>query len=130
MKTKVFVLFAMAMMLTLPALSQNRKWVLLGEKLVNDRLDNDVILVTAKEGDFKSIVIRVKGASVDFRKVVVVYGNGEKDEIELRNTIPAGGSSRIIDLKGKERIIREVKLWYDANTILGRKAIVRVFGRR
>jgi hypothetical protein len=129
MKTKTLLLLAIAMILSLPAFSQSGKWTLLGERLVNDRLDRDVIPVTAAKGDFKSLVIRVKGASVDFKKVVVVYGNGERDEIEMRNTILAGGSSRVIDLKGRDRIIREIEFWYDANTIRGRKAMVRVFGR-
>jgi len=130
MKTRSIFIIVLTLVLAMPALSQGRKWTFLGEKLVNDRLDHDIVLVTAKQGDFKSIVIRVKGASVDFKKVVVVYGNGERDEIELRNTIPAGGTSRIIDLKGNERIIRDIEFWYDANTIRGRKAVVRVFGRR
>ncbi|NMC39144.1 MAG: hypothetical protein GYA41_12545 [Bacteroidales bacterium] len=130
MKTKSFLLVALMMILTIPTYSQGHKWVLLGEKRVNDRLDHDIIPVTAIRGDFKSLVIRVKGASVDFKKVVIEYGNGERDEIELRNTIPAGGSSRIIDLKGSERVIREISFWYDANTIRGRKALVRVFGRK
>ena len=115
--------------MAVPSFSQSRKWILLGDKVVNDKLDHDVMIVTSREGDFRSIQIRVKAATVDFRKVTVVYGNGEKQEIELRNTIPAGGMSRIIDLEGKDRIIREIEFWYDANTIRGRKAIVRVFGR-
>jgi hypothetical protein len=118
------------MIMTIPTYSQSHKWELLGEKKVSDRLDHDIIPVTAMRGDFKSLVIRVKGASVDFKKVVVVYGNGERDETELRNTIPAGGSSRIIDLKGTERIIKEISFWYDANTLRGRKALIRVFGRK
>ncbi|MBN1790454.1 MAG: hypothetical protein JW830_08160 [Bacteroidales bacterium] len=130
MKTRSFFIIVLTLVLAMPSFSQGRKWTLLGEKLVNDRLDHDIVLVTAKQGDFKSIIIRVKGASIDFKKVTVVYGNGERDEIELRNTIPAGGTSRIIDLKGKERIIREIEFWYDANTIRGRKALVRVFGRK
>jgi len=129
MKTRSFFIIVLTLVLAMPTFSQGGKWTFLGEKMANDRLDHDVVLVTAKKHDFKSILIRVKGASVDFKKVVVVYGNGERDEIELRNTIPAGGSSRIIDLKGKERIIREIEFWYDANTIRGRKALVRVFGR-
>lgn len=109
--------------------AQSGKWELLGEKLVNDRLDHDVIVVTAAKGDFKKIQIRVKGAAVDFHKVIVTYGNGRTEEIALRHTIPAGGASRIIDLAGHDRVIRSIEFWYDANTIRGRKARVRVFGR-
>lgn len=113
----------------LSGFSQSGPWELLGEKLVNDRLDHDVVVVTAAKGDFKKIQIRVKGASVDFHKVIITYGNGKTEEIPLRHTIPAGGSSRIIDLAGHDRYIRSIEFWYDANTIRGRKAKVRVFGR-
>jgi hypothetical protein len=130
MKTKSIILICLTFLLSSPLFSQGRGWELLGEKLVNDRLDHDALLVTALRGDFRSIMIRVKSASVDFKKVVVVYANGQRQEVELRNTIPAGGSSRVIDLQGNDRIIREIEFWYDANTIRGRKALVRVFGRK
>ena len=123
-------MLASLLSLQLNAQPHSRKWIFLGERLVNDRLDRDVIAVTAEQGEFSSIIIKVKGASVDFHKVIVVFGNGRTQEVELRNTIGAGGSSRIIDLKGDERIIKQIEFLYDANTIRGRKALVRVFGRR
>jgi len=129
MRTKSLVFIVLALMLAIPSFSQGKKWTVLGEKLVNDRLDHDILPVTARRGDFNSLMLKVKGASVDFKKMVVVYGNGERDEIELKHTINAGGSSRIIDLKGGDRIIKEIEFWYDANTIRGRKALVRVLGR-
>ncbi|HEV8597949.1 MAG TPA: hypothetical protein VGQ69_01160 [Gemmatimonadales bacterium] len=105
-------------------------WVLLGQRAVNDRADHDVIMVTAARGDFSKIKITVQRASVDFHRVVVHFGNGGKQEIELRHTIPAGGESRAIDLTGDDRVIRSVEFWYDANTIRGRRAVVRLFGMR
>jgi len=108
----------------------SREWVLLGARPVNDRADHDVIMVTAAKGDFKSIKLTVQRAAVDFHRVVVYYGNGTKQELELRNTIPAGGETRIIDLTGNERIINRVEFWYDARTIRGRRAVVRLFGLR
>ncbi len=107
-----------------------REWVLLGTRAVNDRADHDVIMVTVARGDFKSVKLTVQRAAVDFHRVVVHYGNGTKQELELRNTIPAGGETRIIDLTGTERIINRVEFWYDAKTIRGRRAVVRLFGLR
>jgi hypothetical protein len=132
MKTKVFCLALLALVLSISvnAQSHTKKPVFLGERLVNDRLDRDVVAVTAGRGEFRAIQIRVKGASVDFHTVIVVYGNGRTQEVEMRNTIRAGGSSRIIDLIGDERIIKQIDFLYDANTIRGRKAVVRVFGIR
>ena len=105
-------------------------WVLLGQRAVSDRADHDVIPVTAARGDFRQIKLAVQRAAVDFHRVVVHYGNGSKQEIQLRNTIPAGGESRSIDLEGADRVIRSVEFWYDAKTIRGRRAVVRLFGQR
>jgi hypothetical protein len=129
MKTISLFTVALILLMAIPSMATRDRWEFLGEKLVNDRLDHDVMLVTAVRGDFRSIQLRVRNAPVDFHKVVVVYANGQRDEIELRNTIPAGGASRVIDLRGTERIIREIIFWYDARTIRGRKAVVRVFAR-
>jgi hypothetical protein len=107
-----------------------RELVLLGQRAVNDRADHDVIPVTGAKGEFKGIKLTVQRAAVDFHRVLVHYGNGTKQEIELRATIPAGGESRMIDLTGSERIINRVEFWYDAKTIRGRRAVVRLFGLR
>jgi hypothetical protein len=126
---KKFLLLISLIFIVSNGLHAQRNWKLLGIKRVDDRLERDAILVGRSRGDFKALLIKVKGASVDFRKVKVVFGNGQEQEAELRNTIPSGGSSRVIDLQGGDRVIREIIFWYDANTLRGKKAIVRVFAR-
>jgi hypothetical protein len=105
-------------------------WDLLGSRQVNDRVDHDVITVGARDGEYRRIKFTVQRASVDFHRVVVHFGNGRDQRVELRNTIPAGGETRAIDLDGNERVIRSIEFWYDANTIRGRRAQVRAFGMR
>ncbi|HEY7370313.1 MAG TPA: hypothetical protein VIA29_10530 [Thermoanaerobaculia bacterium] len=104
-------------------------WEFLGERAVTDRVDHDVIAVTAARGDFHSLKLAVRGRAVDFHRVVVHFGNGTSKEIELRQTIPAGGETRLIDLPGNDRVIQKVTFWYDARS-LGGQARVRLFGRR
>ena len=108
---------------------QGPDWVLLGERTVTDRLDHDVIPVTIARGDFTAIKITVARRGVDFHRVVVHFANGGDQEVEMRNTIPAGGETRAIDLRGGERIIRSVEFWYDARSIRGRRAVIRLFAR-
>jgi hypothetical protein len=129
MKTKLSILASLLILITLTAAGQGAKWKFMGEKLVNDRLDHDVIMITAVKGDLKALQIRVKGSSVDFHKVIIVYGNGRRQEVIMRNTIGPRGASRQIDLVGDERIVRSVEFWYDANTVRGRKALVRLYGQ-
>ena len=112
------------------ATAQQSDWVRLGQRQVSDRADHDEIVVTGVRGEFKQVKLTVERASVDFRRVVIHYANGDDQKLDLRNTIPAGGESRAIDLDGKERVIRSVDFWYDANTRRGRQGTVRLFGKR
>jgi hypothetical protein len=106
------------------------QWVLLGEREVSDKLDHDTIVVTGERGTFNAIRLDVSIHAVDFHKVVIHFRNGDDQNVELRDTIKAGGSSRAVDIDGANRIIRSIDFWYDANTIgRGGRAIVRTMGR-
>jgi hypothetical protein len=103
-------------------------WRYLGSRTVTDGQDHDTIAVTGTRGDFHRIRLAVRHAGVDFHRVVVHYGNGADEELEIRDTIPAGGSTRAIDLRGGDRVIQSVSFWYDAKTRGGRKAVVSLYG--
>ena len=55
--------------------------------------------------------------------------NGGKDEMTIRNFIPAGGETRVLDLKGGDRIIRKVDFFYKSNPSTRRKGKVILYGR-
>jgi len=46
--------------------------------------------------------------------VKIHFGDGETQDVELRNVIPAGGESRVIDVEGRDRAIRSIEFRYDA----------------
>ena len=105
-----------------------QNWVMLGERTVADKTDHDTILVTAARGDFRRIQFRVKDHAIQILRLVVHYGNGNPDKIETRELIPAGGQSRIIDLKGGDRVIKKIDFWYETKSLGRNRAIVRVYG--
>lgn len=126
----IALLALIAGLLGLPRDAQARGgWTLLGERRVTDKLDHDTIAVTAARGDFHQLQIRVFERAVQFHKVVVHFGNGESQTLELRSVIPAGGRSRTIDLAGGDRVIRTIDLWYDTQSLTGKGAMVRVLGQ-
>ena len=129
LKTMTRLLLTAAALAALPreAPAQGPAWVFLGERLVTDRLDHDLIPVTVARGDFQAIKITVARRGVDFHRVVVHFANGGDQEVEMRHTIPAGGETRAIDLRAGERVIRSVEFWYDARSIRGRRAVVRLY---
>jgi Protein of unknown function (DUF2541) len=89
-----------------------KRWVYLGQTTVNGQSDRDTIGIGRAEGKFQSIQLRVAGAPVEFQRVVVHFANGSREEVELRNRIPAGGQTRAIDLRGYDRAISRVEFQF------------------
>ena len=127
-KALTFVVFAFLIFVF--ANSASAQWEDLGSKEVTDRAETDVFHL-ATEGQFHALRFRVTRAPVRFYRMEVTYGNGEKDTIEIRSLVRAGGSSRVIDLRGRDRFLRSVKFWYEAASVgRGRRATVTLFGRK
>jgi hypothetical protein len=105
------------------------RWEFLGERTVTDKADHDVLPVTAAQGTFRALKLEVRDRAVQFHSVKIHFGDGETQEVELRNVIPAGGESRVIDVEGRDRVIRSIEFRYDAQSLLGKKARVLVYGR-
>lgn len=126
-----FVLPLLALSFLVAALPASAEtWVFLGQRHVTDKVERDSIEVTASEGTFEAIQLRVKRSAVRFVSVTVVYGTGTSDDLELRDVIPAGGKSRALDLRGGNRVIKRINFVYEAKSLGRRGAIVEVFGRR
>ena len=104
-------------------------WEPIGEKVVTDRIDHDTVVVTHAEGTFTAVQVRVKQRAVEFRSMTIHFGNGGKQQVDLREVIPAGGKSRVIDVEGGDRTIKAIDFVYDAQALRGGTAVVRVFGR-
>ncbi|SHI40708.1 DUF2541 family protein [Aquimarina spongiae] len=105
------------------------RWEHLGSRTVNYRLDKDVIKVTAREGGFTKLKVKVTGGSLNMHKMVVQYGNGKKDIIPLRYNFSRKSATRLIDLEGGKRVIRDITFFYDTKNLSKKRAKVHVFGR-
>ena len=104
-------------------------WEKLGTKVVNFKVDRNVLVVGAHEGNFKKLKVAVSGGSLNMHRMVVHYGNGSKEEIELRHNFSKASASRVIDLRGHDRVIKKVVFVYDTKNAARQKAKVHVFGK-
>jgi len=109
--------------------AQGGRMVHLGDAHVDGAVDHDTIRVGRSDGTFRAIQLRVSGGAIRFDRVIVRYGNGSQEELAIRDLIPAGGQTRIIDLPGDRRIIRSVDLWYGKAT-WRRRPKVSLYGVR
>lgn len=105
------------------------RWELLGTRTVKFINDRDEINVTAKEGLFTALRVKVLRSAMDMNKMTVHFGDGSSEDIEMRNSFKAGDQSRIIDLPGNRRIIKKVVFWYDTKNYKKRRAVVELWGR-
>jgi len=126
---KRIVLFTFfALLFTAGATAVSAQWQDLGSKEVKDRSEQDTWHLSG-DGQFRRLKITVQYRPVRFYKLLVTYGNGEKQEFELRNLIRAGGSTRVLDLDGKDRHIKKVDIWYEAATVRrGARSQVTLYG--
>jgi hypothetical protein len=116
--------------LLLTTRSEADSWVKLGRRSVRLVADHDVIPVTVLKGDFRKIKLKVRENGIFIDHLVVVYSIGGVDNIPIRYHIGSGGESRVIDLRGGDRFIRSVQLYYRSVRNSKGRSEVTVYGRR
>ncbi len=129
MKKKISLLVVMATLLlsgfTQVALASG--WMLMGERNVSRQVDKDVILVNPNR-IFNKVQFKVRGADVNFKRMIVRYRNGVTRDVPVRAYVARGGSSREIDLPGIGRAIESVTFWYETKGSGKHQAKVRLWG--
>ena len=105
-------------------------WVELGCQQVSFiGKDRDTIKVGRREGRFKAIRLKARGNDVEIQDLKVIYVGGDApDDIRVRSNLRAGGETRALDLKGRERAIDRVELVYKARLNFKGMATVCVEG--
>ena len=105
-------------------------WVFLGESHVDGQVDHDRIEVGKARGRYHALQIRVKVAPIRFERVVVHYGNGTAETLQIRQVIREGDQTRAIKLAGGERFVESLELWYSRVDPHSHRPEVRLFGLR
>ena len=129
MQSRLLTGVGLALLMLAGAQAQGR-WQLLGEAHVDGARDHDRIVVTGARGEYRAIQIRVERGPIEFARVVVHFGNGTSEPIAIRGRIPAGGQTRVIDLRGQRRVIESVEFWYGRANWRENRPMVRLWGRR
>jgi hypothetical protein len=114
----------LALVAGLPA---HAAWKVLGVIKADKGLDRDEVSVSAKRA-YRQIKLKADAADVVIESLHVVYGSGEPDKIDVRKTLRAGTSTFPLDLKGGDRFIRKIVLWYKTPPSESKKAIVTIYG--
>jgi hypothetical protein len=107
----------------------NQQWILIGEKKVSFLVDRDVIHVTGND-NYSQLKVKVKDGPVHIIDMDVHFENGDKFDVSLKQRIPKGGESRVIDLPGGSRNVRKIAFWYETKGFRKGRGTVQVWGKR
>jgi len=128
MKKSLYLLLGFVVLTNVSSIAQG--WKELGSAKVNGHVDHDVIVVTGMQGDFKAVKLFVENEGIHFNRVVLHFANGGSQVLNIRKFIPAGGETKVLDLKGHDRVITKVDFYYESNASTLIKAKVILYGRR
>jgi hypothetical protein len=90
----------------------SKGWVKLGERTVNGRVDHDTIEVGKYEGKFTKLTMYVEKSDLELLDFEVTFGNKERFHPETHFFFKEGTRTRVIDLPGDERVIKNINLKY------------------
>ena len=120
----------MILFLLLFSIDLSAQWERLGSRKVDFRQDNDVIMVTAYEGRFRKLKLRINKAPIYLKNIRIVYGNGNSTVLKVNRMLENGTETRAFDLPGDKRVIQKIVFNYRSVPNFRGKGIITVFGRR
>ena len=127
---KLFIpLIALAILTYIAPLAHADNWVYLGQAHVDGQHDHDNIEVGKAAGRYRFLQVRVHNAPIEFDRIVVHYGNGQAETLQVRDVIRKGSHSRAIPLAG-DRIVQSLELWYGKANPLSARPEVSLFGQK
>jgi hypothetical protein len=134
---KRMILFLMTTFLTFTAIQAQKPevitknkpgWNKIGDAKVDFSTDKDKFVLLGKD-QFKALKIKVKDAPVHIENMQVEFEGGVTEDISLASELKTGGESREIDLKNKDKEIKNVTFVYRTVTGSGtKKSEVELWG--
>jgi hypothetical protein len=112
-----------------PAVRPGERWVLLGQRQADFKMDRDRIVLGRSDGTFRELRFTVQGAPVEIYDMVVTFGNGQQFKPNVKWIFDERTSSRNIDLPGERRTVKQVDFVFRSPSRREGKATVSLYGR-
>jgi hypothetical protein len=106
-----------------------RGWDFLGSRIVSHQAERDRVPAQGARR-YAQVRLCASNRAVRLYDVDVVFRNGGRQDLQVRNVLRPGECTRAIDLRGNTRDIRFVSLAYQTvGRNFGRRAEIAVFAR-
>jgi hypothetical protein len=103
-------------------------WEKIGEQKINIQADTDEVTLS---GGHPLLAFKVKSrkGGINLHRCTIVFRDGSKKTVELRNDIPPGGESRTIPLMGQQSEVVKIIFWFDTKQY-GQPVELEIWGKR
>ena len=136
MKKTLLCATLFALFSALPASASVKSGVKLGQVHLADVKDRDTIVLphcrVSSNKKISKIGFRVTKYAAEIDHMKLVFHNGEKQTLNVKDHFSRNSTSRWIDLKGDNRCIAKIVVKGDTDTVLrrpGKQAKVAFFGK-
>ncbi|MEZ5774517.1 MAG: hypothetical protein R3D33_07400 [Hyphomicrobiaceae bacterium] len=113
-----------------PASPYGGGWMLLGFQSVDQGNDRDVFEVGADKGAMTDIGLSVIGNPVSIQRLTVTYGNGERDDLDIRSRVGESRAAKPVSLNGPRRFIKSIDIVYSSDRRREDRAWVAIWGKK
>ena len=127
-RKSLLLLIVFAFLAVAAGTASAQHWKKLGSRTLDLKNEHDTFAVTNRKRAVVRIKLTVSGASLFVRRLVITYGNGEKQTFSRSVTLEKGKSSSELDLLGRQRNVAQVDIWYESRSLNGTKAKVTLWG--
>ena len=87
-------------------------WHKIGSTTVDYQKETDEVVILGADR-FASIKFKITEAPVDIESIIVSYESGDSQKISLKSKINAPGESKVINLNGGERNLKNIVFVYN-----------------
>ncbi|MEZ5924754.1 MAG: hypothetical protein R3D57_10275 [Hyphomicrobiaceae bacterium] len=106
-----------------------REWQLLAQQSIDLGRDRQIIDIGDESGRVNALVLRAKRDDIRLRRLRLVYGNGDEEEVPVDSILYAGEETSLIELKGRARLVQSIEVVTRTIGRSGRRAELEVWGR-
>lgn len=126
----ILMLPLLALLAAIPARTPPQEWVKIGDKTVNYTIDHTEIVFDKVQQSLGALRVRVKKGAINLHRCAIYFDNGQTKDMEILNSIPEGGESKVIELPADSPAISKLVFTYDTKNRAIQKAEIEIWGRR
>ena len=124
------LILALVSFCPVPSHTNQVSWGKVGESTVEPTASGMTTVNAVAGLPLKAIKIKVLKGGVNLHRCEILFNDGTKKSIELRNDVSAGNESREINLTDNNEQVKKVIFWYDTRSYGNQQSSVELWGKR